>query len=169
MSRNSLPLLLFGLLAAMACVACGPPVSKQHLEPDHADAMRDSVEQFFESISSSLSEDGPIAWLQHFEESPEFFMASDGNLVFPSSDSAKAFVRGLSQRISAIQLRWIDLRVVPVNPGVAVAGASYQETVTDTAGVDVSFGGFMTGVVRHNEEGWRIQNLHWSRPISERD
>ncbi len=126
MSLDALWSSVFGLLAAMACVTCGLPVSRQQLEADHADAMRDSVEQFFESIIGGLSEDGPIAWLQYFEESSEFFMASDGKLLFPSSDSAKAFVRGLSQKISAIQLRWIDLRVAPISPGTAVVGASYR-------------------------------------------
>lgn len=159
----------FWVLVGLTCVGCDSPVEKRQLDPDHASAMRDSVEQLFEAIPEGLAADGPIAWLRHFEESPEFFMASAGRLVFPSSDSAETFVTDLSRRIAAIQLRWIDLRVVPVNPGIAVVRASYEETVTDTAGIDVSFGGYMTGVARHDNQGWRVQHLHWSSPGPERE
>jgi hypothetical protein len=169
MTFAALRLWLFGFPLAMVGVACGSPVSRLPLEADRSEAIRDSVKQFFESIPATLTEDGPIAWLRHFEEGPEFFMASDGELAFPSSDSAKAFVRLLSQRISAIRLLWADMRVVPLGPGIAVVGATYRETVTDTAGTEVDFGGFMTGVSRHHQEGWRIQNLHWSSPVPSRE
>jgi len=169
MSFGALRPWLFGLPLAATVVGCGSPASNQPLEGDPSTALRDSVEQFFESIPGALAEEGPIAWLGFFEEDPDFFMASDGDLVFPSSDSATAFVRGLSEKISTIQLTWKDLRVTPVASGIAVVGAAYRETVTDTAGVEVGFGGYVTGVARHREEGWRIQNLHWSSPVPSRE
>jgi len=160
---------LLGFALAVVGIACGSPVARQPLDEDHSAAIQDSVRQFFESIPGALAEEGPNAWLGLFEEGAEFFMASDGELVLPSGDSAKIVVRGLSQWISAIQLHWVDMRVVPIGPGIAVVGAAYRETVTDTAGVQVGFGGFVTGVARHGEQGWRIQNLHWSSPVQQRE
>ena len=151
---------LLALLVVLGCARSSPR------EPDaaHAAAIRDSVITFATTIARRLSEEGPAAWLRYFEASPAFFMASDGQAVFPSNDSAAAFVEGLTRTITAIDLEWVDLRVEPLAPGLAVIGASYRETVTDTAGVAVEFGGFMTGVARHTPEGWRLRNLHWSSP-----
>lgn len=171
MSLEASPVRLFGLpLAVVAAVAaCGPPASTSPLDSDQSAAIEDSVTRLFESIPASLAENGPIAWLPYFDEGPEFFMASDGVLVFPSRDSATVFVRGLAERISTIELRWVNMRVASLGPGVAVVGAAYEETVTDTAGTAIEFGGFMTGVARHHEDGWRVQSLHWSSPVPSRE
>lgn len=152
------------LLTLLAALACAP---RSPREPDaaHADAMRDSVINFATTIARRLAEEGPAAWPRYFETSPAFFMASDGQLVFPSNDSANAFVEGLTRTITAIDLEWVDLRVEPLAPGLAVIGSSYRERIMDTAGVTVEFGGFMTGVARHTPDGWRLRNLHWSSPV----
>jgi hypothetical protein len=102
---------------------------------------------------------------RHFETTPGFFMAVDGQIAFPGADSVTASVRALSRTVSAIDLEWMDLRVEPLGPGVAVIAAAYQESVTDTAGSTVAFAGYMTGVARHTPDGWRLQHLHWSSPI----
>jgi len=160
---------LFGLSLAVTIVACGAPESEPQAEADYSAAVTDSVQDFFESIPATLADEGPIAWPDFFEGGPDFFMASDGALVFPNSDSAAAFVRGLSRKVSTIQLRWEDLRVTPLAPGAAVVAAAYREAITDTTGAEVAFGGYMTGVARHRAGGWRIQNLHWSSPVPTRE
>ncbi|MDH5195931.1 MAG: hypothetical protein OEY20_01620 [Gemmatimonadota bacterium] len=149
------------LLAALACA----PRSAGELDAAHAAAMRDSVVGFATTIARHLSEDGPVAWLRYFETSPAFFMASDGQVVFRSSDSATVLVEGLARTVAALNLEWVELRVEPLAPGLAVVGASYRESITDTAGVIMEFGGFMTAVARHTPDGWRLRNLHWSSPI----
>ena len=152
-------------MAAITVVACDRSISHRQLDGVQAEAIRDSVQQFTAAIAEGLSRDGPIAWLRYFEDNSAFFMASDGDLVFPSIDSATAFVQLLSGRVSAIELEWVDVRVEPLAPGIAVIGASYRESITDTAGAEITFGGFMTGVANHTAEGWRLRNLHWSSPV----
>jgi hypothetical protein len=159
-----MPVLRGFLLTVLGAFACAPR-SPREPDPVHAAAMRDSVITFVTTIARRLADEGPAAWLRYFETSPAFFMASDGQAVFPSNDSAAACVEGLTRTITAIDLEWVDLRVEPLAPGLAVIGASYRETVTDTAGSTVAFGGFMTGVARHTPDGWRLRNLHWSSPV----
>ncbi len=148
------------LVIALACRAT--PVT---LDPAHAAAMRDGVTQMAAAIARDLSEAGPGAWLRYFEDTPAFFMASDGQMLFPTRDSADIFVRGLAARIPEIVLDWNEIRVEPIAPGLAVMAASYHEVVTDTAGVQTSFAGCFTGVATHSTVGWQLRNLHWSSPV----
>jgi hypothetical protein len=138
--------------------------SAAELDADRAAVLRDSVEQWMAVIPLRLAEDGPRAWLRYFEADPGFFMASDGALVLPDRDSATAFVGQLARTVSAVDLEWLDPRVVPLAPGLAVVATAYDETITDTAGTATAFRGYMTAVVRHTPDGWRIRNLHWSSP-----
>ena len=149
------------LSAAVACAHDRTP----DLDPAHALALRDSVMEVAQRIPGDLSADGPSAWLRYFETGPAFFMANDGRIVLPSSDSARVFVEYLSRQLSAVDLNWLDLRVEPLAPGVAALAASYRETITYTAGSDTTFGGYVTGVARHAGDGWRLQHLHWSSPV----
>ena len=151
------------LIAACTTFACR--AEPRDLDRAHAEAMRDSVRRFAVQIARGLAEDGPAAWLRYFEPHPSFFMASDGALVFPDLDSATVFVRELARRYSAIELQWIDLRVEPVAPGLAVIASAYHETITDTAGATIVFGGYVTGLARHTGDGWRLRDLHWSTPV----
>lgn len=152
------------LTVLLPAVACAPDTTPD-LDPAHAMALRDSVMQVVRQIPRDLAADGPIAWLHYFETGPAFLMATDGRIVFPSSDSARVFVDYLSRHLSAVDLDWLDLRVEPLGPGVAALAASYRETITYTAGSDTTFGGYVTGVARHTADGWRLQHLHWSSPV----
>jgi hypothetical protein len=156
----------FLLFAFLTTGACGrePP----DLDGAHADAMRDSVRQFAVQIARDLARDGPAAWLRHFERDAAFFMASDGVLVFPDHDSATVFVEGLARAVSSVDLEWIDLRVEPVAPGLAVIASAYHEAITDTAGATTTFSGYVTGLARHTDRGWRLRDLHWSSPAPPR-
>jgi hypothetical protein len=161
-----MPLRRFLPILSAAGLACGGP--PRDLDPAHADALRDSVRQFAVAIARDLAEDGPAAWLRHFERSPAFFMASDGRVVFPDNAAAGATVADLAQQFAAIDLEWVDPRVEPLAPGLAVIASSYRETITDTAGATAAFDGFVTAVARHTDAGWRIRNLHWSSPVPAR-
>jgi hypothetical protein len=154
-------------LVALTAFACAR--APADLDRTHADAIRDSVRQFAVQIARDLARDGPAAWLAHFEDHPRFFMASDGALVFPDHDSATVFVEGLARAIAAVDLDWVDLRVEPVAPGLAVIASAYHEAITDTAGATITFGGYVTGLARHTEGGWRLRHLHWSSPVPARN
>lgn len=148
--------------AAMGCVA--PEATG--FDAAHAEALRDSVEQFAQAVARDVSDEGPSAWLRYFESSPHFFMASDGQMVFPSYDSAAAFVAVLANEIADIQLAWTETRVEPLAPGLAILAASYEETLTDTAGISTAFGGYLTGVAANGAVGWRLRSAHWSSPVA---
>ncbi|KPJ87171.1 MAG: hypothetical protein AMS18_14960 [Gemmatimonas sp. SG8_17] len=150
---------------SLLAVVLGCRATPVTLDPAHAAAMRDSVTQMAAAIAQDLARAGPSAWLQYFEDTPAFFMASDGQMLFPTRDSADILVGGLATRISQIVLDWQDIRVEPIAPGLAVMAAPYHEVVTDTAGAQTSFGGFFTGLATHSTVGWQLRNLHWSSPV----
>ena len=77
--------------------------------------VRDSVQIMAESIAKDVSREGPVAWLRYFENTPGFFMASEGRLVFPNNDSATNFIKNtLVKSISKIELHWNNIRIDPL-------------------------------------------------------
>ncbi len=155
-----------GLIAGLALGACDGgrmPEPSRALDAAHAVALTDSVRAFVGTVARGVSRDGPAAWRGYFEDSPAFFMASEGQLVFPTSDSATRAIRGLAQRIASIELRWGEgLRVDPLGPGLAVVAAPYTEVQVDKAGRRVEEAGFFTGIAEHRGVGWQFRDAHWS-------
>jgi hypothetical protein len=100
--------------------------------------------------------------LSFFERDSAFFMASEGQLVFPSFDSAATFVHMLSQHIARIELAWTDVRIDPIAPGTAILAAAYREVQTDAAGRETRERGYFTGLAVHTASGWQLRNAHWS-------
>lgn len=109
-----------------------------------------------------MTRNGPSAWLSFFEHDSAFFMASEGQLVFPSFDSATTFVHVLSQHIVRIELAWTDVRIDPIAPGAAILAAAWREVRTDGAGHATRERGYFTGLAVHTPAGWQLRNAHWS-------
>jgi hypothetical protein len=125
--------------------------------------VNDSVTMMMSSISKSITSKGPIAWLDYFENAPDFFMASDGELAFKDYPSAKTFITTtLVKSIPNIKLKWDDLIVDPLTSGLASVGAGFHEDLTDSNGNILSIDGYFTATAHHNVNGWKLQNLHWS-------
>lgn len=125
--------------------------------------IQDSVRQMAAQIAADVSRDGPIAWLRHFADTTGFFMAAEGQLMFPNYDSASEFVQTrLTKMISKIQLSWSDIRIDPLTAGLAVMGASYKEVITDSAGRVMPGSGYFTAVAQKTSHGWKLRNAHWS-------
>lgn len=150
---------LTGSLVLLA--ACSP--QPEALDAVRAAAVSDSVRAEADIIANDVVRNGPNGWMPHFADSA-FYMVNDGAVVFPSYDSAATFVANLARGVDHMELVWSDVRVTPLAPGLATLGAAYNESVTDTAGQTISFGGYMTATMVHRAAGWRIQNLHWSSP-----
>jgi hypothetical protein len=51
--------------------------------------VKDSVSRMAANIAADISKNGPRAWLNYFEDNPDFFMANEGQLVFKDYPSAK--------------------------------------------------------------------------------
>jgi hypothetical protein len=123
------------VLAAVTAAGCAPRDAAPDLTPAHAAAIEDSVRTFAQAVAPDVSREGPIAWRRHFAESPAFFMASEGRLAFPNSETATRVIHDLARVIPHIELRWGDgLRVDPLAPGLA----------------------------EHRTGPWRLRNAHWS-------
>jgi hypothetical protein len=125
--------------------------------------MVDSVRAFVATVAADVSNTGPAAWRRHFLDGPAFFMAAEGRLVFPSSDSASRGIQRLTQVITHISLRWGDsLRIDPLAPGLAMVATSYHEVRVAAAGPQVEESGYFTGLAAHGPAGWQFRDAHWS-------
>jgi hypothetical protein len=150
-------------IALVGAVEACSTASGRPLTPLAEAAIRDSVRQFAATVATDISHDGPAAWRRHFATSASFFMASEGQLVFSSSDAATPVIQDRARTITHIELTWGDsVRVDPIAPGLAVLGASYHELRVDTAGQRVDERGYMTGLVEDRMGRWQFRDLHWS-------
>ena len=124
---------------------------------------RDSVQVMMHSIVKDLSQKGPIAWLRYFEDTPEFFMVSNGRLEFPNIDTAKYFINHtLVKIISNIELQWRNIRIDVLTDEWVSVSAVYHEDITDASGRTLPYNGYFTAVVHRTSEGWKLRNVHWS-------
>jgi len=136
------------------------------LTPVQAADVENGVRAFVHTVAQDLARDGPAAWRRFFADTPSFFMAADGRLVFPNSASATAGIADLARMIKQIELRWGDgLRVDPLAPDLAVMAAPYREIRVDAAGNRVDESGFFTGTVQLINGRWQFRNAHWSVPV----
>jgi hypothetical protein len=154
-------------VGALLLVACERQVEVEtgspRLDSAHAASMRDSVRAFANTVAHAVTSNGPRAWRTYFADEPAFFMASEGRLVFPNSDSASTAIQALTAIIVHIELRWGDsVRVDPLAPGLALLATPYHEILLDAQGRRVEEDGFMTGIVEHGAAGWQFRNAHWS-------
>ena len=126
----------------------------------------DSAREFFDSIPEALGENGPMAWLPFFEDSPAFFMATDGAVAFAGYEDAAAFLWAFAPTVSEVEMAWDDVRVETLGDNAAVVAASYSERIV-VADSTLWFSGYVTGVAQRDSGAWRLQHLHWSSPRPE--
>lgn len=122
-----------------------------------------SARAFAFEVARDITKEGPSAWMKHFEDSPSFFMASEGRLVVADTASAATAIQEALLSTPHIELTWgSDLRVDPMTPGLAMLAASYREVQISKAGERREVAGFFTGVAERQEGRWRFRNAHWS-------
>src|SRR5260370_907825 len=114
---------------------------------DQSVATTTSVRAFAATVADDVTRRGPVAWRDHFADTPNFFMASEGHLVFANSDAATRGIKELSGSIPHIELRWGDpVLVDPLTPTLAMMAAPYHEVLIDSAGHRVEQSGYFTGL-----------------------
>ena len=162
--RQHLPWIRLSVVLTISALfpACSPDQSVDLLKERQAE-----VKEFSETLIKDLHDIGPSGWLLHFDPSEEFYMASDGNLVFPDADSATVFVNQLSETLDIIDLELLDLRQDHHSSGFVSIASPYEESITDKQGSVILFGGFVTMLLIKNGDEWKIRNLHWSSPANE--
>ena len=155
-------------VAFAAWVPCGACASHSHsVTPKEAVAVDRAVRAFMQTVSDSVTQDGPLAWIKYFDASPAFFMAVNGQMAFPNSAAAQEGTRKFAQSIRHIELEWgNDLLVDPLTNEFAIVAASWRELQVDTAGHSVTQTGYFTGLAEYRGGRWRIRNAHWSVPAS---
>jgi hypothetical protein len=115
------------------------------------------------NIARDISAKGPIAWLGYFDNSPEFFMANDGQLAFRNYQSAQTFIKDtLVKSISKINLKWSNTRIDVLSLCVASIGSNFHEDITFANGKPMPFNGYFTGTAIRRGKSWKLRNLHWS-------
>jgi hypothetical protein len=125
--------------------------------------IQDSVRLLTESIAKNVSREGPVAWLRYFEDAPEFFMAADGQLVFPNIDTATNFINNVVVKsMPKIELRWSNIRIDPLAHKLASISAIYHEDITDPTGKITPHDGYFTAIAHQTSQGWKLHNAHWS-------
>ena len=133
------------------------------LTPAQKSIVVDGVQLMVDSIAKAISHEGPIAWLRYFENSPEFYMASNGQLAFTNNDSLANFLKNTySKSVSKIELSWNHVRIEPFTSKIASVAAIFHEDITDFAGRKTPSDGYFTGIAHQTSQGWQFQNAHWS-------
>jgi hypothetical protein len=155
------------LPAVLLCVACGSrhdlSGTSQSLTPERAAEVERDVRAYTGVIAHDVTQGGPAAWRKHFADSPAFFMASEGRLVFPNSAAATAGIQQFAGTMKHIELQWgSDLRVDPLTPELAVVGAPWHEIRVDNAGNRVDESGYFTAIAEYKDRRWQLRDAHWS-------
>jgi len=159
-------LLLAATLAG--CVLCAAGANPSHsVTPDGATSVDQAVRAFMQTVSHSVTQDGPMAWIKYFDASPAFFMAVNGQMAFPNPAAAQEGTRQFAQTIRHIELNWgDDLRIDALTNDLAVVAVSWREVQLDTAGHSITETGYFTGLAEYREGRWQFRDAHWSSPVS---
>ena len=124
--------------------------------------VKEGVRNMAYEIVRDLHNEGPISWLKYFSNSRQFYMASDGQLVFPNYDTADVFVRMFAKQVKQIDLTWSDIRIDSLSPDLGNLAASFHEILIRTGGIQDTSAGYFTGVVENTPTGWKLRDAHWS-------
>jgi len=137
---------------------------QQQLTSEQISNVKTSVTNLTANIAADISTKGPVAWLNYFENSPDFFMASEGQIVFHNYASAQSFIKDtLVKSISKISLQWGKMRINVLNTQLASIGSDFHEDITSlNANQTVPVDGYFTSTAVLTNAGWKLRNLHWS-------
>lgn len=161
--RGMLLVLVVAAVAAMGCnVRYDTESASKPLAAEKRAAVETSVREFMNQVAHELTQNGPLTWQKEFQDSPSFFMASEGQLAFGNGQAAMQGIQGLPKIIKKIELQWSDVRVDVLAADLAVVGASWQEVREDPEGHSLTQKGYFTGVVQQQHGRWQFRDAHWS-------
>lgn len=136
------------------------------LTPAQKQDVENSVRGFAINVADDVTQQGPTAWRKYFSDGPEFFMAVNGQLAFPDSQTATRVIQDLPSKIKLIDVKWgNDLRIDPLSPNLAMVATSYTEIITDLQGHRSTHNGYFTGLAEYRDDRWRFRDAHWSELV----
>ncbi len=152
----------FLLLAAGSLMVACKSNPKQSAAVNRA-VVKSAAADMMTNIQRDVSGKGPIAWLDYFDDSPDFFMVSDGSLVFQDYDAAKAFITNtLVKTIPHIHLQFTNVRIEALTAKLASVAAGFHEELTDPTGKILPVNGYFTGIAHLSGNTWKLRNANWS-------
>jgi hypothetical protein len=159
------------IIASLCWKSCGSRVEQEKgLTAAQRAEVEDGVRKFTVTVAQDVTREGPMAWLKHFEDGPEFFMAVNGQLAFPSGQMAAKAIPTVASKYKSIVLRWgDDLRVDALTENLCVVGMSYNEISEFSAeggGGKTNQSGYFTGLAEKGGGRWQFRDAHWSVPES---
>lgn len=162
-ARHPLPFLFLAVLAVPAC----EPVAQaaDPFPPEHRSALADSVVAELDRFSTLTAEGTREAVAALYSDHPDFRFYESGRLQYTSAAGVREALAGLPPEGRLVTV-FREVDVQPMAPGVAVSHARY-ETTARGFGQPFSYGGAMTLVWVHEDEGWRIRSGHTSSPVPE--
>ena len=150
--------LLFTILFFAACKS-----NHEYLTPIQTADVKDSVTLLTTNVARDIKQKGPAAWLNYFDDSPQFFMADEGQLAFKNYSSAKSFILNtLVKSIKKIDLHWKNRRIDVLTTNIASIGADFHEDITFANGQTLPSDGYLTATAVFNGTTWKFRDLHWS-------
>jgi hypothetical protein len=157
------------LVIAVGLVGCGRVGERSEhargLTAEQRAGAEDGARRFVLQVAQDVTRDGPAAWRGEFADSPAFFMASEGKLVFPTSQAATQGIDSFAHITKRIELHWgDDLKIDVLTPELAVVGTTWHEVRDDTEGHHVEESGYFTGLVEKRNGKWEFRDAHWSVP-----
>jgi hypothetical protein len=149
-----------GSLAALIfIVSCSQPSSPK----EELAETKKQINTLAVNIETGISKNGPIGWLTYFEDTPDFFMASNGDLVFKDYKTAHSFISNvLIKTISKIKLNWANIRINAFGENWGSIGADFHEELIDPSGKIIAINGYFTATAHKTSSGWKLRNVQWS-------
>lgn len=154
-------LALFAVLALAACAS--PQATHSPLDDATRLLVETEVSASLDTLCEDLEDRGPLAWIDHFSESPEFHMASDGTLLFQTSLDLRSAMEGFAVSVESLRLRFIDTRVLPFDRNRAHIAARFEEDLIYKDGRGEPMAGHFSAVAIREDGDWRLLNAHWSQ------
>jgi hypothetical protein len=153
------------LTAALALAACASPrTAPARLDDATRLLVETEVRASLDELCIDLEERGPLAWIDHFSQSPEFHMASDGVLLFQTSLDLRSAMESFAISVESLRLRFIDARVLPFDRDRAHIAARFEEDLIYKDGRAEPMAGHFSAVAVREDGDWRLLNAHWSQP-----
>ena len=163
--QRTLPLAAFALAGCSASTT--GTAELRSLTSADAGAIEESARTFMRTVAHDVTQGGPLAWLKFFDTGPRFFMAVNGQLVFPNAAAAQEGTQTFARTINRIELTWgDDLRVDLLTAELAVVAAPWREIQVDKTGHRIEQAGYFTALAEYRDGRWRFRDIHWSAPIS---
>ena len=154
---------LFSLVWLGVVIACQP--SSSQLTESHRIAIEDSVRQFLTEYSDKVNGGDLLDIIPYYANEPGFHWLENGTVSYPSYDSVVTVLEMLAPTVAEIRVKFEEPRVVALAPGVALLTTSFQEFFADTSGTEFEFGGALSIVTVHRDDGWKFLSGHASAPV----